>query len=304
MNLYDRPYLLLILTNLFWAGNTIAGKLASGVVPPFTLTFLRWLIVVVIAYVIARPHLQAHREALKRHWPRLFLMGLLGFSLFNTSLYTALTYTTALNVAIVQSAFPAVILCLMFLFYRERITALQGLGVLIASVGVIFTVAEGSLERLLALAFNRGDLIMVGGVFLFSFYSILLRRKPALPWQVFLLMLAIGATLGSVPLLTIDLAAGRYPAADWRTIALLAYVVLFPSLVSQVFWVRGVELIGAGRASLFINLIPVFGALLAVVILGEVFRAYHAVGLVCVVGGIFLAEWAGRRRAERAAQSG
>ncbi|MEM1285242.1 MAG: DMT family transporter [Pseudomonadota bacterium] len=304
MNLYNRPYLLLILTNLFWAGNTIAGKLASGVIPPFTLTFMRWLIVAIIAYIIARPHLEEHRETIKRHWPILFLMGLLGFSLFNTSLYTALTYTTALNVAIVQSAFPAVIIFLMFSVYRERITAVQGLGVLIASIGVVFTAAQGSLDRLIALEFNRGDIIMVLGVFLFSIYSILLRKKPKLPWQVFLLMLAIGAMLGSIPLLVIDLAAGRYPAADWRTVALMTYVVLFPSFVSQVFWVRGVELIGAGRASLFINLIPVFGALLAVVILGEVFQTYHAVGLVCVVGGIFLAEWAGRRRAQQATQSG
>lgn len=304
MNLYNRPYLLLILTNLFWAGNTIAGKLASGVIPPFTLTFMRWLIVAIIAYIIARPHLEEHRETIKRHWPILFLMGLLGFSLFNTSLYTALTYTTALNVAIVQSAFPAVIIFLMFSVYRERITAVQGLGVLIASIGVVFTAAQGSLDRLIALEFNRGDIIMVLGVFLFSIYSILLRKKPKLPWQVFLLMLAIGALLGSIPLLVIDLAAGRYPAADWRTVALMTYVVLFPSFVSQVFWVRGVELIGAGRASLFINLIPVFGALLAVVILGEVFQTYHAVGLVCVVGGIFLAEWAGRRRAQQSTQSG
>ncbi|MGD1885524.1 MAG: DMT family transporter [Cohaesibacteraceae bacterium] len=304
MNLYNRPYLLLILTILFWAGNTIAGKLASGVIPPFTLTFMRWLIVAIIAYIIARPHLEEHRETIKRHWPILFLMGLLGFSLFNTSLYTALTYTTALNVAIVQSAFPAVIIFLMFSVYRERITAVQGLGVLIASIGVVFTAAQGSLDRLIALEFNRGDIIMVLGVFLFSIYSILLRKKPKLPWQVFLLMLAIGALLGSIPLLVIDLAAGRYPAADWRTVALMTYVVLFPSFVSQVFWVRGVELIGAGRASLFINLIPVFGALLAVVILGEVFQTYHAVGLVCVVGGIFLAEWAGRRRAQQSTQSG
>ncbi len=297
MSLYDRPYLLLILTNLFWAGNTIAGKLANDVVPPFTLTFLRWLVVVMIAYVLARPYLEAHKATLKANWPLLFLMGLLGFSLFNTSLYTALTYTSALNVAIEQSAFPAVIAFMMFVIYREHITPLQAAGIVLTMIGVIFTATQGSLERLLALQFGRGDIIMLIGVLIFSTYSIMLRKKPQLPWQVFLFMLALGATLGALPLLAIDLAQGRYPAQDWRVLPLLAYVVIFPSFVSQVFWVRGVELIGAGRASLFISLIPVFGTLLAVVILGEQFQLYHAIGLVSVVGGIVLAEWSGSRKA-------
>ncbi|MEM6711743.1 MAG: DMT family transporter [Pseudomonadota bacterium] len=304
MNLFNRPYILLTLTSLFWAGNTIAGKLASGVIPPFTLTFVRWLVVAIIAYVIARPFIEENRETVKRHWPILFLMGCLGFTLFNTALYTALTYTSALNVAIEQSAFPAVIMFMMFLFYRERITPVQGLGVLIASAGVVFTAAQGSLDRLIALQFGRGDIIMIIGVIVFSGYSILLRKKPALPWQLFMLALAVGATISAAPLLVIDIAAERYPLADWRVIGLLAYVVIFPSFVSQVFWIRGVELIGAGRASLFINLIPVFGTLLAVVILGETFETYHAVGLVCVVGGIFLAEWAGRQRAQAAMSEG
>lgn len=297
MSFYNRPYVLLTLTSLFWAGNTIAGKLASGVIPPFTLTFARWLIVAVIAYVLARPHFAANRETIRQHWPMLFLMGYLGFSLFNTSLYTALTYTSALNVAIEQSAFPAVIMFLMFVIYRERITPVQGLGVMLTMTGVVITAAQGSLDRLLALQFGRGDLIMIAGVFVFSAYSILLRKKPKMPWQPFLFVLAVGATLGAVPLLVIDVTAGRFPEIDWRVIALLTYVVIFPSFVSQVFWVRGVELMGAGRASLFINLIPVFGTLLAVLILGETFQTYHAVGLTCVVGGIGLAEWSGRRRA-------
>lgn len=297
MRPFDNPYLLLVLTNLFWAGNTIAGKLAAGLVPPFTLTFVRWAAVVVIAYLIARPHLRAHRQAIADNALVLLTMGALGFSLFNTALYTALNFTSAVNVGIEQGAFPAVILFLMWVVYRERITLLQGVGVALATLGVTVTVAQGSWARLTALEFNIGDLIMMAGVLSFALYSIMLRAKPALPWQVFFFMLALGGLVAAVPFFALDLLAGRLPEADWRVAALIAYIVIFPSFVSQVFWIRGVELIGAGRASLFINLIPVFATLLAVLVLGERFEIYHAVGLAGVLGGIGLAEWSGRRRA-------
>ncbi|MBV6657476.1 MAG: DMT family transporter [Devosiaceae bacterium] len=301
MRFLNNPYTLLVLTNLFWAGNTIAGKLASGVIPPFTLTFLRWLLVCAIALVIAWPHLAAHRQTITQHALKLLTMGALGFSLFNTGLYTALNYTSALNVGIEQGTFPAVIVALMFIVYRERISLLQGLGVLLAMAGVTVTVAQGSLDRLLGLQFNIGDIIMMGGVLSFALYSIMLRTKPQLPWQVFFLMLAIGGLVASVPFFALDLINGRYPEADWRVGALLAYVIIFPSFVSQVLWIRGVEMIGAGRASLFINLIPVFATVLAVVILGETFETYHAIGLVGVLGGIAFAEWSGRRQSQKQA---
>ncbi|MEM1287069.1 MAG: DMT family transporter [Pseudomonadota bacterium] len=297
--LFDRPYLLLVLTTLFWAGNTIAGKLSAGVIPPFSLTFYRWIVVLIISYVMARPYLKQSQELLAKNALLLLTMGALGFALFNTSLYTALNFTSALNVGIEQGTFPAVILFLMFAVYGERIKLGQGVGVAVAMAGVTVTLAQGSLDRLLALQFNIGDLIMMLGVLSFALYSILLRRKPDIPWQVLFFMLSLGGFVASIPFFFLDLAAGRFPETDWRVLALLAYVIIFPSLVSQILWIRGVELIGAGRASLFINLIPIFATLLAVAILGEVFQGYHAVGLVLVLGGIGLAEWSGRRAVRR-----
>lgn len=301
MNLYDRPYLLLTLTTLFWAGNAIAGKLAAGVIPPFTLTFVRWLLVVGIVYVVARPHLAAHRETIRKHGLFVAFLGVLGFSFFNFALYGALNFTSALNVSIEQSAFPTVVMLLMFLVFRERISPLQGLGVAFSVIGILITVSEGSLDRLLALQFNIGDVIMMAGVFVYSLYSVLLRYKPQLPWHIFMLLMAVGATVTAFPMAAWEISRGILPEASWRVPALLAYIVIFPSLLSQVFWVRGVELIGPSRASVFINLVPVFGSGLAVLIVGEVFATYHAAGIVFVVSGVMLAEWAGKRRAERLA---
>jgi drug/metabolite transporter (DMT)-like permease len=301
MKLFDRPYLLLTLTTLFWAGNAIAGKLAAGVIPPFTLTFVRWTLVVIIVFVVARPHLATHRETIRKHGLFVMFLGVLGFSFFNFALYGALNFTSALNVSIEQSAFPSVVMLMMFIIYRERISALQGVGVLLSVIGIAVTVSQGSLDRLLALQFNIGDIIMMIGVFVYSLYSILLRYKPQLPWHIFMLLMAIGATLVAFPPAVWEVANGVYPQASWKVPALLTYIILFPSLLSQVFWVRGVELIGPSRASVFINLVPVFGSGLAVLILGEVFAAYHAAGIVFVVSGVMLAEWAGKRRAARLA---
>jgi drug/metabolite transporter (DMT)-like permease len=301
MKFFDRPYLLLTLTTLFWAGNAIAGKLAAGVIPPFTLTFVRWTLVIAIVYAVARPHLATHRETIRKHGLFVMFLGVLGFSFFNFALYGALNFTSALNVSIEQSAFPSVVMLLMFIIYRERISALQGLGVLLSVVGILITVSQGSVGRLMALEFNIGDVIMMTGVFVYSLYSILLRYKPQLPWQVFMLLMAIGATVTAFPLAVWEVSQGVYPQASWKVPALLAYIVIFPSLLSQVFWVRGVELIGPSRASVFINLVPVFGSGLAVVIIGEAFASYHAAGIVFVVSGVMLAEWAGKRRAARIA---
>ncbi len=296
--LFDRPYLLLTLTTFFWAGNAIAGKLAAGVIPPFTLTFVRWTLVVIIVFIVARPHLAAHRDTIRKHG--LFVMGLgvLGFSLFNFALYGALNFTSALNVSIEQAAFPSVVMLLMFVVYRERITWLQAVGVALTVVGIAVTVSEGSIERLLALQFNIGDVIMMGGVVVYSLYSILLRYKPKLPWHIFMLLMALGAMVTAFPPAVWEFSQGILPETSWKVPALLAYIVLFPSLLSQVFWVRGVELIGPSRASVFINLVPVFGSGLAVMLLGEAFGAHHAAGIVFVVSGVMLAEWAGKRRAQ------
>jgi drug/metabolite transporter (DMT)-like permease len=294
--LFERPYLLLTLTTLFWAGNAVAGKLAAGVIPPFTLTGLRWILTASILYLLARPLIADNWDQMKANWRFLFFCGAIGFAIFNFCLYGALNYTSAINVAIEQSGMPMVVILLAYLVFREPVTRFQLLGAAISILGVLITASRGDLMALLQLDVNIGDLIMLGGVLAYSVYTVALKRKPALPWQVFMFSLAIAAMITAFPAMLIELSTGAMPEFSWRTPALLAYVVIFPSVLSQIFFVRGVEMIGPQRAMIFSNLVPVFGSFLAVMILGEAFKGYHAVGLALVIGGIAMAELSARRR--------
>lgn len=292
----SRPYLILTLTALFWAGNAIAGKLASGVFPPLTLTWVRWVLTALIFYIFARPHLPKARDLLRARWVYLALMGIVGFAGFNFALYGALNFTSAINVTIEQSAMPMLIMLMAFLVFGERIRLGQLVGAAFAILGVMVTASHGDLAALLRLDLNIGDAIMVIGVIVYSAYSVGLRKKPALDWRVFMFALAVSAAIVSLPFAVIEVMSGHYPEASWRAPAIIAYIVIFPSLLSQIFFIRGVELIGANRAGQFVNLVPIFGAVLAIIILGERFQSYHAAGLALVLGGIAIAEITARQK--------
>ena len=292
----SHPYLLLVLTTLFWGANAVAGKLAAGSVPPLTLTALRWMGAASILYFLARPLLRESMPVLRRRWRYIALCGALGFALFNALLYGALHFTSAINVSIEQAGMPMVIILLTYIIYREPITMLQGLGVLVSMIGVLLTVSHGEPAALLALDINIGDAIMVLAVFIYSAYSVALRHKPDMPWQVFMFGLALSAAIFAFPGMVFDIASGRYPAANWITPGVVIFVAVFPSMIAQVFYFRAIAMIGANRAGLFFNLVPVFGAALAVLILGEKFQLYQTIGLVLVIGGIAMAEFSARRR--------
>ena len=298
--LFSNAYLLLVLTTLFWAGNSVAGKFAAGSIPPLTLTAIRWVFTAAILYILARPHLEEAWPVLRARWRYLFALGSIGFAMFNFAFYAALNYTTAINVAIEQSGMPMVIILASYLIYREPVTRLQLAGVAVTIVGVLVTATHGDIGTLVRLEMNIGDAIMMIAVLAYSAYSVALRHKPKIPWQPFMFALALSAAIAALPGLAFDLAAGRLPAAAWVTPAVLLYVIIFPSLLAQIFYMRAIELIGANRASLFINLVPVFATALAVTLLGEQFRTYQMLGLGLVISGIAMAEFSARRRTARA----
>lgn len=295
----SQPYLLLTLTALFWGGNAVAGKFAAGSIPPLTLTALRWTGAAAILFVLARPMLPTAIPVLKKRWGYLFACGAVGFALFNSALYWALNYTSAINVSIEQAGMPMVIILLTYVLFREPISLLQGIGVLVSMTGVLLTVTHGNPGAILLLDLNIGDAVMLVAVFAYSGYSVALRRRPDLPWQVFMFALALSAAVASLPGLVFDITTGNLPKMNWITPGVVIYVIVFPSLMGQIFYARAIQLIGANRAGLFFNLVPVFGAALAVVMLGETFHAYQAAGLFLVIGGIALAETSARRRAAR-----
>lgn len=293
--MHRKAYALLLLTTLLWGGNAVAGKLAVGHVSPMTLVFFRWVLAVLILLPIGGRAFVEDWPTIRRHLFLLLVLGACGFSLFNVIFYAALNYTTAINVSIEQASMPILIIVANFLFFRLKIGWLQALGVMLTIVGVILTASHGDPAQLLKLNLNFGDAIMLIAVVLYSGYSVGLRLKPALQWQSLMLALSIAALLVSVPFFIWEVASGSAVFPDWEGWAIALYTALGASVISQVTYIRGIELIGANRAGLFINLVPIFGTLLSILILGEDFHLYHATALALVFSGIWLAEHGSRR---------
>lgn len=288
--LFGQAYLLLILTTLFWGGNAIAGRLAVGEISPMVLTCLRWVVVMTIMFAISGRQLAAEWPLIRSRKLYIALMGAFGFTIFNALFYAAAYHTTAVNMTIFQGAIPVLVLLGSVLFFGATIRPLQILGMLVTIAGVLAVAAKGDIQVLRALAFNIGDVWMLIACLFYAGYTLGLRRRPAMSGLTFFTALAGVAFLTSLPPLAYEIVTGT---VQWPTMTgwiVLLYVALLPSLLSQIFFMRGVELIGPARAGLFVNLVPVFGALLAVLLLGEPFAFYHTLGLVLVLGGIWLAE--------------
>lgn len=285
-----RAYLLLAFTALFWGGNAVASRLAVGEISPMTLTCLRWSIVITIALAITRRDLVTEWPVLRRSWRMILGMGALGFTGFNALFYVAAHYTTAVNLTIIQGSVPVLVLLGALVVYGTRITTLQILGMIVTLFGVALVATRGDLTTLLGLAFNPGDLLMLLACVLYAGHTLALRNRPRVSGLVFFAALACVAFATSLPLMLWEVWTGRVVWPTPKGALILLYIALFPSLIAQLFFMRGVELIGPGRAGLFVNLVPIFGAVLAVAILSEPFRAYHAAALLLVLGGIWLAE--------------
>ena len=288
--LFGKPYLLLTLTTLGWAGNAVASRLAVGEISPMALTTLRWGGVCALLAVLTRREVAAAWSVLRPRWRYILALAATGFTAFNALMYAAAHSTGAVNLTILQGAIPIFVLISGLAVFGTRIRALQALGAAVTLAGVALVAARGDPTALLQLDFATGDIYMLIACAAYAGYTLALRNRPAVPAFAFFAVLAGAALLVSIPLLLAEIVAGTviWPtAAGWW---ILLYVAVYPSLLSQIFFMRGVELIGPGRAGLFVNLVPIFGALLAVLLLGEPFRAYHALALVLVLGGIWLAE--------------
>ncbi|MGX5840478.1 DMT family transporter [Mesorhizobium sp. ArgA1] len=295
--MHRHAYLFLAVTTLLWGGNSVAGKLAVDHVSPMMLVFLRWVLAVAVLLPIGWRTIKEDWPVVRKHWLVLAALGASGFTLFNTIFYTALNYTTAINVSIEQAAMPILIIVANFIFFRLRVNWAQIAGVVLTIAGVVLTACHGDPRRLLTLELNFGDAIMLIAVILYSGYSVGLRLKPEMRWQSLMLSLSIAALITSLPFVLWEAAAGKVIVPDISGWAIIAYTAVGASVISQIFYIRGNELIGANRAGLFINLVPIFGTLLSVLIVGETFQLYQALALVLVLGGIGLAEHSGRKMA-------
>lgn len=287
----NHPYFLLIIAPLIWAGNTIAGKLATDAIAPMTLTLLRWIVAVLVLLPFVLPGLYRDWAAVRSKLLLLFACGCFGFAGFNMLYYKSLHYTTAINVALLQATIPILILLINWLIYRQRMGGAQLLGVVMAFVGVVLIITNGQVSALLTLSLNYGDLLMLAACLMYAAYSIGLRAKPSIRWGSFIFVLAISALLTVLPFAAYEIAIeSQVFVFSFKSLLLVIYVSIFASIISQIAYAKGVSIVGANRAGFAINLVPVFGALMAVLLLGEQFRWYHLASLVLVLGGIALSE--------------
>ena len=288
--LYSNAYLLLALTMLFWGGNAIAARLAVGEISPMVLTAGRWFVVVIFIALFLRKEVREVLPVLKERWLFALMMGTFGYTMFNAMMYVAGHYTSAVNITLLQGAIPIFTLIGAFFAYGTPVRGVQIIGIIVTMIGVAVTASGGSFERLAALAINFGDVLMVAACALYAGYTVALKKRPAISGLAFFSGMAFAAALVSLPFVVAEIAIGKAQWPGLKGLMILTYVAIGPSFLAQVFFMRAVELIGPGRAGLFANLVPVIGAVLAVLILGEPFGWHHAVSMVLVLGGIAIAE--------------
>jgi drug/metabolite transporter (DMT)-like permease len=294
-----KAYALLALATLFWAANSIAGKFAVGHVSPMVIVTIRWASVMVALYLFKKDQIAADWAVIRPRLTYLLLLGAMGFTGFSVALYYALIYTTAVNASIMQGGTPLFVFAASFILFSSRISKEQAIGFLLSFIGVIIVAVQGDFANLFALNINFGDALMFFAILSYGLYTAVLRSKPIIHWASLMFVLCLGATLASLPLLFIEAVQGATLWPDSQGWLAVIYIVIFPSLLGQVFYIKAVELIGANRASLFINLLPIWGALLAVTLVGEVFHFYHAAALALIFAGIGLAEYGGRKLSRR-----
>jgi drug/metabolite transporter (DMT)-like permease len=286
---FDPTYAALALTALLWSSNFVIGRAVRDDVSPATLNFLRWAIALVILVPVTLGDLRAHRAALARNWKLIALLGFTGIAAFQTLCYVALTKTTALNTILLLSLAPLAIVALSWLALGERVNRSQALGLATSLGGAAVLILHGDLASLADLRLNAGDLWMLVAVVLWAIYSVLLQRRPAEVPPLALHTTSVAAgTFWMLPAFGWQAAHGAGLPTSLAAWIAIGFIAIFSSALAHAMWVRGVASIGPSRAGVFIHLLPLFGALLAITFLGERFATYHAVGAALVLCGVVL----------------
>ena len=283
-------YILLILTTLFWSGNFIVGKAASTYeIPPFSLNFFRWL----FAGLILLPF--TFREILKKKVYILenigffIILGITSITIFNSTVYYSLYYMQVISGVLMISTIPVWIMFISAILGIEKTNRFQIFGVILSLLGVISIITQSNLEVIQSLAFNRGDLIMAAGMFAWALYSALLKKKTYEISQITLLeVVIITGLIFLIPIYILEINLGNQIVLSKPFILTLSYVVIFPGLASFFFWIKGISIIGANRAGVFLHLMPVFGSIMAIILFDEKFMIYHLLGAIFIIAGITL----------------
>jgi drug/metabolite transporter (DMT)-like permease len=287
--LANQPYLLLSITALCWAGNAIVGRLAAGHIPPVTLSFLRWSLAFLLILPFAWKHLVHDWPAIRSRLGLMITLSVTGIGVFNTLQYWALEHTQALNTLLLQSAGPLIVAVWSLILLGVRLTLAQAVGVLLSMTGVLVILLKGDLSALSNIQFNKGDLIFLLALAIFGIYSVLTLKRPAIHGLSFVAFTFGCGAACLIPLWIWELFSRPVMTIDAKNLLSLVYVAVFPSTVAYLCFNRGVQLIGANRAAPFFHVVPVFGAAMAMVFLGERPQLFHFIGFALVLTGVYVA---------------
>jgi drug/metabolite transporter (DMT)-like permease len=283
------PFALLILASLFWSSNWVVGRGIHEIFPPVALSFYRWLVAMLVLAPFAIPRLKGQWHLVLRHWKLFAFLGASGIAWPQCITYIGLNYTTAVNGSLLTAGNPFMMVTLAWLIDRQVATSRQLLGMMLSFIGVVVIVAHGSLTTLMLFHFNPGDLLIVLSIPLWCAYSIVLRRRPrAMDGLSFLFVLTPIGLMSLAPALAYESIFVRAPHWSWATLLAVIYVGVTASAAAYMLWNRGVELVGPSRAAFTLPFQPLFASLLAVLLLGEEFHAYNAIGFAVIICGWYL----------------
>jgi drug/metabolite transporter (DMT)-like permease len=288
-SLMDHAWLLLAFASLCWSGNHILGRAIEGKVPPIGISAVRWLIPALVLWPLARKHLARDWPAIRARWGTMLWLAITGGAMFSALQYVGLQYTSALNVSVLNSLVPVLIVAAGTALFRDRIAAVQAVGIATSLAGVLVIVSRARLDALLQLEFSSGDLIIILNMAVFSIYAACLRLQPPIHWLSFMFMLAVISAVTTLPFAVWESLSGFTFQPTLLTLVAVVYVSTLPSLFAFAAWNRGVELLGANRAGPFLHLVPIYTAILGYAFLGEALAAYHVAGLVLILTGVWLA---------------
>jgi len=291
MKILTNPHFLLTLTSIFWAFNTVAGRAAVGEVSPLLIVSVRWFFVSIILSILCRNQLIETWSILNKKIKWLIFMGLFGFTGFNSAYYVAAHDTIAINLGLVQGTMPAFIIITAWIWLKDKINFTQFLGVLITFIAVLIVVCSGNFNALIELELNSGDIVMIFACTLYAIYAVGLRKKPKISALPLLTFFAYIAFLGSLPGFIYETYSNQLILPGQKGFIILGVIIIFPSFLAQIFFMKGVEKIGPSRSGLYTNLVPVFSSLLAVFFLGEEFQFFHLLSLIMIFTGIYLFEY-------------
>ncbi len=283
-------YIFLLLTVTFWAGNFVVGKFASFYnVPPFSLNFYRWLFAWFILMPFTISEIIKKKEYIISNYKIFLVLGITSITIFNSIVYYSLNFTQVISGVLMISTIPVMIMFFSSILKIEKTNLFQIIGVILSIAGVIIIITKANFEILKSLNFNKGDITMVLAMFSWALYSTLLKRQKYELSQISLLQVVISfGLIFLIPIYFIEYQIGFRINIDMPFILILSYVVLFPGLASFILWIKGIALIGANRSGVFLHLMPIISALMAMIIFDEKFMFYHILGACFIISGILL----------------